>query len=285
MPKTLAEWVTSLNGGPAPNLLTKMLRQRLKALGVRTRQEGADIVRGNTSLSKVLDPSEYIQHQLEILWADSKFWKIVRADEGGAKLREHILNEHSLVVPPMSAGVWLEAVQQRGLRAALFTTLARDHQRIAGFAALEGRSIIETELQKRKFPRIFYKYLTNPRLDGKHLLSSAEFCEKTLRAIADVATRLAEDAEWCLENPGKIPNGVLKQKRGRPATVNTARRIELLADLRRRRKGLSDSAAAEALHRERAGEAILHEVELEALRKNAAQARELLWERERIKVG
>ena len=285
MPEMLAEWVAHLNGESAPNLLTKVLRQRLKAIGFPTRQEDADLVSGNTNLSEVLDPTQYIGHQLENLWVDAAFWKLVRAEEGAARLRGHILSEHSLVVPPISAGVWLEAVRQQRSRSALFSALARDHRRIAGFALLERRAIIETELQEKKFPRIFYKYLTNPRLDGKHLLASAGFSESSIQAIASAVARLAEDAAWCLKNPGKIPDGVLKQKRGRPADVNTARRIELLVELRRRKKGLSNSAAAAELLKERASDAILKDVNVETLRKNAVVARLLLWHRERIKVG
>lgn len=274
MPEMLAEWVAHLNGESAPNLLTKVLRQRLKAIGFPTRQEDADLVSGNTSLSEVLDPSQYIGHQLKFLWGDPAFWKLVRDDKSATALRRFVLSDYSLIVPPMSAGVWLEAVRHQRSRSALFTALARDHKRIAGFAVLERRAIVEMELQKKSFPRIFYKCLTNPRLDGKHLLASAGFSKETLQVIADTASRVAKDAAWCLENPGQIPYGVLKKKRGRPLDMAVVERVERMVELLRQQQDLSDSEVVKLFNK--GGN------EEDAMRKSLAVARELLRYREGI---
>ena len=228
MPETLAEWVAHLRGETSP--LNKALRRRLKRVGFRARQDAVAVLPANTNLSDAPNPSDQIREQLEILWADVEFWELVAADKDEAALFSYVFTEHSLLLPQMSASVWREAVPQRRLREALFALLERDHDCLEGFAVPLGRLMIKLELRRKKFARIFEKYLTKPALDGTHMLASGDFSKGALEAIADAAARISKDAKWCLKNPTLIPGKAYQyNKAKKPKSLKFARQVEKLA--------------------------------------------------------
>lgn len=258
---------------------------------------------------KPLVTSESIRDQLQLLWADVKFWKLVSSSESDAVVLDWFIREsHSLMLPGFPPEVWNQLVRTPVQREKLFEVFQGQEWRWLPVQVTLDSERVMGELKSKWFNKLLDEYITAPRIALTRALASHEFSEQALKAIKSMASRLASDADWCLKNrkvsdvpirrvrgnrdgvvvvkahEQLIPADALHQGRGRPFDREVAKRVEQLAELWKRNTHLSDAAVATALRKEMASDAALKSVDDDALRKSAAVASELLWYREGIRV-
>jgi len=218
-----------------------------------------------------------IRNQFQILWADVEFWKqVVSKKVEAVPLLWFIQANHGLCLPDYSPQTWKELVKKRAKRENLIDILCQQEWHWLGEQATLDSERVMGELKNKWFKTLLDKYFDLPRTELTRTIASHEFSKAALEAIKAMASRLAEDVDWCLENPGKIPVETPRQSRGRPPDLIVIRRIERLVELRREQPQLSDVAAMRTYTKGK---------EDDAVRKSAAVARELLRFREGIAVA
>lgn len=285
-PQNLSEWIqfTEVERPPQFQSQTGYVRvygERMQPTPVELKEPTVSKVAVMPSKEVRFERSESkferIARQLKILWADVGFWKLVSANTEPYRLRWHVRRDHGLLIPEASAKLWKQLVKAPDSRAKLFTLVRSQEWRWAGTNVPPLVGIIGHELSAKKFKTLLDDYFSHPEVDMCAALASREFSKQALKAIREMATRLAEDADWCLGCQNQVPSvGVRNNKdKGRPKEVEVAERLEELAKLIKAKPRLSDSTIMR-LHT--GGKEVDH------IRKSVGVARELLRFREGLKT-
>ncbi len=230
---------------------------------------------------------ERIRNQLDLLWADIAFWRLVASssnDEDGHRLRHHIVSEHGLSLPLFPPGLWKRLVTANEERSKLFEIFSRQEWRWLRKESTDASERVECELRVKGLNNLFEEYLRNyaSRLEMTRSMASREFSRAALEAIRFLARRLSKDAKWCRDNKGKVPPDKVRRMRGKIPDVERARLIESLAALVQKSPSETDYSIAQLYLKKNptAGEKRYEET----LRKLAGKAKQLVAIREGIGV-
>ncbi|MGO8678593.1 MAG: hypothetical protein ACLQVX_22335 [Limisphaerales bacterium] len=206
--------------------------------------------------------SERIDAHLKILWADVGFWELVVGGGEAYRLRWYIQSQHQLRLPELPAEVWLQFAKEPKLRDTLFGVLKGQAWRWSGPTQAFLPLLTTAEIFQKRFKRLTEDYLNHPELDLCAALASRHFSREALMAIKDMATRLLEDADWCLGAGDQVPEVGVRKGVGRPKQLKIAERLEKIARLLKANPASSDSAIARLFPYGRDDEAVRKSVEV-----------------------
>ncbi len=99
-------------------------------------------------------------------------------------------------------------------------------------------------MSKRQIDRLLLAYISGEWFDQRYKTVWRQFTENALIHLARAASRVATDAKWFLEHPGKNPPLILKKHRGAPLKVERAVTLEFLVTAVNKRPAETDAYIA-----------------------------------------
>lgn len=284
--RSLADWIRDAENAQPPvgprtaepaHILGKMGRIATLALGSPA----------PTQSNSQPSTSERIRNQLDLLWADIVFWKLIASsshDEDGHRLRRYVIDEHGLSLPLYPPGLWKRWVPAKEERSKLFGIFSHQEWRWLRMKSTDYSERVECELWVKGLNHLFEEYLRNyaSRLEMTRSMASREFSRDALEGIMFLGRCLSKDAKWCRDNKRKIPPDKVRRIRGKLPKVERARLIESLAALIQKSPSETDHKIAQLCLEKNPTEG--KERDKETLRKLVGEAKRLVAFREGLAV-
>jgi hypothetical protein len=165
-------------------------------------------------------PTSCTRALLGILWADAEFWKILARDAAAQEITDYGKKHHRLILPSLPTNIWRAFAHDPVWRGHLFDTIAGQYWRLLPPEPVFGMKEVMKELSGKRLPEIIDEYLSLASFDLRWLLAARNFSSNSLEAIKFLGQWLAQDAHWCLNNRGKVPESDVRYSVGRPKEIH-----------------------------------------------------------------
>jgi hypothetical protein len=181
---------------------------------------------------------ERLAELMEILWADTKFWKQVANNAPPEAIAADIRKRYELQFPPLPPIVWQQMVRQPEKRTRLFQLL--DVQFLHG-ADKDALRMLFEKLPPAVAGNLLWEYFFGPAQSHLDRLASFKLDRHTLAYLGKSINKLVAEVAWCERTPGVIPPPLVPHPRHRAHDVKRARDIEQMVTRLLENPALTDS--------------------------------------------
>ncbi len=199
---------------------------------------------------------EALKERLLIVWADEKFWRIIR---NGLKhpppvphtiddyIYSWLLQKYHLAIQ-IPASVWCEMACQPVERSYLFDLLVLSAPKFFWVQSRDPENDLpakwRTELSPEKLGSLLNKYVQNPVQDWRPSLVLEEFPTEVMEWLRFAVNRFADDIAYVIQHPGRFDARRAPPVPHRTRGLGEVKAIEDMVDRLRCDGQMSDGALA-----------------------------------------
>jgi hypothetical protein len=220
--------------------------------------------------------ASFIRDMWACLWAEERFWKLLKVESPPEKIAEFITRHYFLILPVASAAVWRELAANQPLLRSLVEALPSHPERLCGWVPTNATRNLAGRIRRPEFGRVAARYVSSPDTVNKEL-SRLNYSGPQYLLLADALRKMADDALACAEQteaPGRVSFSPPVKRR--IPSREQAEKIEKFAVVIKRSPGETDTFLARRSLQERGKTEKAMKNMLPSVRSDISRARRLL---------